>query len=193
MALALARHLEDQRFYLSTGVFTFAAVFDEWPSYLDRFVPPSACVLPGAWQYTDWSMTPRLLEDTWEVQGEPGFGLYKLSETEVEFEISMRSSNAAERDAIILGLEESFKAPGLLMDEQQGPRYGIMLPLPEYYGLDARFALQGARVIDDEERAMRENRDAVMTISGQAPQVAVGPVFPLNLRIRLEVDGNERT
>jgi hypothetical protein len=33
---------------------------------------------------------------------------------------------------------------------------------------------------------MREQRDAIFTISAQAPQVTVGPVFPLNLTVRLD-------
>lgn len=193
MALALTRHLESLQFQLSGATFQLATVFSEWPAYLDRYVPPCACVLPNEWRYSDWAFTPKLLEDTWEVPGEPGFGLYKLSEIETDFEISLRTNNPAERDAMINGIEESFVAANVLMDEAQGPRYGIILPLPEYYGLAARFALQSARVIDDEERTMREQRDAVLTISSQAPQVRVGPVFPLNLKIRLTIDGEERS
>ena len=193
MALALRHHLEGLVFKLAGGTFKLATVFDEWPAYLDRYVPPCACVLPNEWRYADWSFTPKLLEDTWEVSGEPGFGLYKLSEIETDFEISLRTNNPAERDALIEGIEESFVAPRVLMDDAQGPRYGLILQLPEYYGLAARFALQSARVIDDEERTMREQRDAVLTVSSQAPQVRVGPVYPLNLKIRLSIDGEERS
>lgn len=193
MALAMRRHLEGLQFFNANGSFQFAQVFEEWPSYIDRYVPPSACVLPGEWKYSDWAYTEHLLEDTWEVRGEPGFGLYKLAEIECDLEISLRTNSIAEREVIVLGIEESFMANGLLMNDAAGPRYGILLPMPEYYGLSARFALTDARVIDDEERSMREQRDAVLVISGQAPHVKVGPVFPLKLRIRLEVDDVERT
>ena len=189
MALSLARFLRDKVFF-NPGQFQFAQVFEDWPSYLKRFVSPSACVLPGSWIYADALMTPHLLEKTVEPMNEAGemlaegFGLYKLSEMEVTLEVSLRASSVAERSSIILGLEDKFRAPRLLMDDAAGPRYGIIVEMPEYYGMCARFALQSARVVDDEDRAMREQRDAVFVISGQAPQVTVGPVAPLSVVIR---------
>src|SRR3989442_10911186 len=93
MALALRRHLETQSFTLAGGAFTFAQVFDDWPTYISRLVPPSACVLPGSWRYGDWSFSPKLLEDTVEppvtVDGMAGsgFGLYKTAEVECDLEI----------------------------------------------------------------------------------------------------------
>lgn len=185
MALALARHLAGLKFF-NPAMFQFVRVFAEWPSQLDRYIPPSAVVLPSAWKYADWAFTPHLLEDTWENPGEAGFGLYKLSEIEVELEVSVRTNHVSEREAVILGVEESFVDPELLMSEKYGGRYGLLLDLPEYYNLTARFALQSARVIDDEDRAMREQRDAVFVISAQAPQVRVGPVNPLRLTVRVD-------
>jgi hypothetical protein len=186
MAITLANRLAELEFRDPGGsVFRFASVFYDWPSYSSKYVPPSACVLPGSWVYANALMTPTLCEDTWEPKGESGFGLYKLSELEVEFEVSLRTDSTAQRDTILLGLESAFQPAGLLMTDPQGSRYGLLLPMPEYYGMQARFALQGARVIDDEERAMREQRDAVVVISGQAAQVVVGPVFPLGLTVRL--------
>jgi hypothetical protein len=186
MGLALRRHLEVLQFQNAGAIFGFNEVFDEWPSYIQRYVPPAACVLPGSWEYGDWSFTPTLLEDTWEVRGEPGFGLYKLSELSANFEVSIRANSNAERSSLIQGIEESFVAPRLLMDDPAGARYGVFLPLPEYYGLEARFALLSARNMDTEDSALREHRDAVFVVSGQAPQVRVGPVFPLNLTIQLD-------
>lgn len=192
MAAALADKLAQLEFY-NPNPFRFHAVFDEWPRYMDKFLSPSACVLPGSWRYADALMTPTLCEDTIEplnpdgTMAGAGFALYKLSEVEVDLEVSLRASSTAEREAIILGMEQTFRAPNLLMDEAAGPRYGVVLPLPDYFGVSARFALMGARVIDDEDRAMREQRDAVFTVSAQAPQVTVGPVFPLNMKTRLVV------
>jgi hypothetical protein len=185
MALALARHLKGLTFFNAGAPYGFAQVFDEWPSYVDRYVPPSACVLPTGWKYGDWAFTPTLLEDTWEIAGEPGFGLYKLSEIEVDMEVSIRTDHVVMREQVVLGVEESFVDSGLLMTEISG-RYGLILPLPEYYGLSARFALSAARVIDDEDKAMREQRNAVFTISAQAPQVRVGAVYPLNLKVTVD-------
>jgi hypothetical protein len=194
MALAFSRHLESLQFSHAGGAFQLSEVFDDWPSYTSRLIPPSACILPGTWRYADWAFTPKLLEDTAEpaittdgMPG-PGFALEKTAEMEAELEISIHSNNVAERDAVLLGIEDALVSPSGLMSEAAGPRYGILLPLPEYYALEGRFALQSARVIDDEERAMREQRDAVVTVSCQASKVQVVPVFPLRLSIRLAVE-----
>ncbi len=186
MAMALQRHLFGLTFYNAGGTFQFSEIFDEWPSYNDKYVPPAACVLPSEWKYADALFSPTLLEDTWEVYGEPGFGLYKLSEVNVDFEISIRTTSTIERSQIIQGIEESFRAENLLMDDVNGARYGILLPLPEYYSLQGRFSLMSAKVIDDEDRAVRENRDAIMVISAACAQVTVGPVKPLNLTVRID-------
>jgi hypothetical protein len=182
-ALALRDHLATLTFVNGGAPFCFAEVFEEWPAYLDRYVPPSACVLPGAWKYGDSNFTPTLLEDTWEPEGESGWGLYKTAELEVDFEVVVGATSPSEREAIVLGVEDAFQAPGLLMDEAQGPRNAIILPLSAYYGLSARFALLSARVIDSEEQAMRERREAIFTIQVQAPKVKLGPVHPLALKL----------
>lgn len=198
MAEALALHLEDMEFDSGAGVMQLAQVFTEWPSYIQRYIAPSACVLPGTWVYADAYLTPTLMESTWEPQTEDGtptkesgYGLYKVAEMEVVLEASFRTSSTAEREAIILAAESIFQAPLLLMDEQKGARNAVILEMPSYYGLCARFALTGGRVIDDEDRAMRENRDAVLTIKAEATQVVVGPVSPLNVKVKQVVGGPE--
>ena len=67
--------------------------------------------------------------------------------------------------------------------QQDGARYGLVRASPEYYGLDGRFALLSGSVIDNEDTAMREKRDAVFTISARIPKVQVGPVWPMALKI----------
>lgn len=189
MASTLAERLRALEFTDPTGFrFRFAEVFEDWPSYSSKYVPPSACVLPGSWTYADALMTPTLLEDTWEPHGEAGFGLYKLSEVEVDFEVSLRTDSAAQRDDVMLGLEEAFQSPGLLMDHDIGARYGVLIEMLDYYKQCVRFALQGARMIDGEDAAMREHRDAVFTIRGIAPQVKIGPVQPFKAIVRLDPD-----
>lgn len=191
MAEALADYLRDTLvFDAGAGVRKLERVFDDWPSYLDRYVPPSACVLPGAWVYSDPYLVPSLMEDTWEPQqdgkptGERGFGLYKVAEMDVTLEASFRTNTTEERKAILLAGESLFRDPDLLMNEAKGARNAVLLEMPQYYGVCARFALVGGRVIDDEDRAMRENRDAVLTIKAEATQVVVGPVAPLNVTVR---------
>jgi len=49
-------------------------------------------------------------------------------------------------------------------------------------------------VIDSEDQAIREQRDAVMTISAQADKVVLRPVFPMSLTIKkVSVDTNPLT
>lgn len=184
MACALARYLASLTF---EGGARFTGVFDEWPSYLKRYRPPAACVLPSTWTYDGW-MTPTLLEDTWEPKGQQGFGLYETAEATGELQISIGTSSPAEREILIQGVEDAFTDPQGLMSERKGPRNAILLPMPEYYGLHARYSLLRGQIIDDEDRAMREKRDAIITVGVQASKVRVGPVFPLALTIRTTVN-----
>jgi len=189
MAATLARYIAGLKFDTLDGGpdLQFAEVFDEWPSYLDRAVPPSGCVLPSSWKYGAAVLTPVLIEDTWEPKGEPGWGLWKTAEAEVEFELSFRTTSAVERGKLILGIEDAFQSTS-----QEANR--VVLPLPDYYGLDARYSLLSARVIDSEDQAIREQRDAVMTISAQADKVVLRPVFPMSLTIKkVSVDTNPLT
>jgi hypothetical protein len=182
-ALTLARHLAKLEFNPGGQHQRFTNVFDEWPAYLDRYLPPVACVLPAGWTYGAWSFTPTLIEDTWEPQGAQGFGLYKTAELECEMEVSLRTTTPAEREAIVLAIEDAFQDPQMLMSQARGPRNSVILPMPEYYGLTARFSLQRGRTIDDPDSALRERRDAVMTVSVQANKVKLGPVFPMALHL----------
>jgi hypothetical protein len=185
MAVALARHLAGLTFQFGVR---FTGVFSEWPSFVKRYRPPCACVLPSSWALGGW-MTPTLLEDTWEPQGAQGFGLYKTGESETELEISIATTSQDERAILEQGVEDAFTDPQALMSEQRGPRNAILLPMPEYYGLNARFSYLRGRSIDDDDSAMREKRNVVITVSAQASKVRVGPVYPLALTIQVEVNG----
>ena len=189
LAVVLARHVACIDFELEGEHFKFSRVFEDWPSYLDTYVPPQACVLPSSWKYGDWGFAPKLLDDTIEpidnagLMTGRGFGLYKTNEENIELELSFRAHTPAHRDAIILGIEDAFNDPAMLMSRSRGSRDGIILALPEYYGLTGRFSLVGGRVVDNEDQASREQRDAVITISAQASKVKVGPVVPLAMTI----------
>jgi hypothetical protein len=188
LAAALKRHIAALRFRGSDDTDRFAVVDDDWPTYNDRQVVPSACVDPGAWRYAPWSMTPHLLEDTWEPKGMPGWGLYKVAEIEADFVLACRTNLPAERKVLIHSIEDAFETPRLLMD-QHGARYGILLPLPDYYGLLGRFTLTGGQILDTEDKAARSQKDALFTISVQASKVQVGPVFPMSINIRKQLGG----
>lgn len=179
MAATLASYIAGLKFEALDGGTTlqFAEVFDEWPSYLDRAVPPSGCVLPSSWKYGAAVMTPVLIERTWEPKGQAGWGLWKTGEAEVEFEFSFRTTSTAERGKLILGIEDAFQSTS-----HEANR--IVLEMPAYYGLDVRYSLLSCRVVDSEDQAMKEQRDAVMTISAQADKVALKPVFPMSLTIK---------
>jgi hypothetical protein len=179
MATTLANYISGLEFDPGDGSpqYRFAEVFDDWPSFLDRIVMPSACVLPNSWQYGAALLTPVLIEDTWFPQHEPGWGLWKTSEAEVDFELSLRTSNVSERHRLLLGIEAAFQ-------DTRREANRIVLDMPSYYGLPVRYSLRAARLIDAEDPAMREQRDAILTISAQADAVALRPVFPLSITIK---------
>ena len=182
-AAALKRHIAGLRFHGSADTDRFAIVDDDWPTYNDRQVVPAACVEPGAWKYGAWSTTPTLLEDTWEPQGMPGWGLWKVAELEADFVLACRTNLPAERKVLVKAIEDSFEGRG----QEIGERYGLILPLPDYYGLKVRFAITGGQIIDTEDKAARSQKDAVFTISVQANKVQVRPVFPMALNITKQV------
>jgi hypothetical protein len=186
MATALAAYIAGLEFDPGDGspLYKFAQVFDEWPSYLDRNVDPSACVLPNSWKYGPALLTPVLIEATWEPKGMPGWGLWKTAEAEVEFELSLRASSPVMREKLILGIEDAFQST-----TREANR--IILDLPTYYGVDARYSLLAGRVVDNEEQAAREQRDAVLTISAQANKVVVRPVYPMALNISINSVGSQ--
>ena len=181
LAAALRRIIENLRF-AGSQTDRFAEVFDEWPSFLETSVFPCAAITPGGFRFSDSSTTPKLIEDTWEPQGLPGWGLYKTAECQTELQLVIRTDRVGERPALMRAVEDAFQPPEMNM-AKNGPRYGLIETLPEYYGVNARFAVLDGSVIDSEDSAMRERRDAVFTVSASAPKVQVGPVFPLALRI----------
>jgi len=179
MATTLANYIAGLEFDPGDGSpwYNFAEVFDDWPSFLDRIVMPSACVLPNSWKYGDALLTPVLIEDTWFPKHEPGWGLWKTAEVEVDFELSLRTSNVTERHRLLLGIEDAFQ-------DTRHEANRIVLSMPSYYGLGVRFSLRSAQLIDSEDPAMREQRDAILTISAQADKVALRPVFPMSITIK---------
>ena len=191
LAVALARLVSTLSFPGSQAQ-TFASVYDEWPDFLETAVFPAACILPNGFRYADSQMTPRLLEDTWEPKGLPGWGLQKTAELQTEFQLVIRTNLPGERRQLMQAIEDLFQPQSNTMD-QTGPRYGLVVTLPEYYGIDGRFALLAGDVIDNEDSAMREKRDAAFTISASAPKVQVTPVWPMALKVTKELvgpDGN---
>ena len=181
LAVALGRLVQGVTFAGSQAQ-NFASVYDEWPDFLETGVFPAACVLPGEFRYADSQMTPRLLEETWEPKGMPGWGLQKTAELQTEFQLVVRTNLPGERSQLMQAIEDLFQPVDNLMD-QTGPRYGLVVPLPEYYGITGRFALLAGAVIDNEDTAMREKRDAAFTLSASAPKVQVVPVWPMAISV----------
>jgi hypothetical protein len=192
MAAALVRLLQSTTFIgpLGRGVIKLETAFMEWPSYPDEYMGPAACVLPGEGKDVEGRLLPNLLEDTWEPKGQPGWGLYVLGEYESEFTIRVRAASAVERDAIIAGVEQLFvQDPGqMLIAPDKGNRYGTLLDLPEYFQSQARFGLKSTTVLDDEESAMREQREVAFIVSGQAKKLRVGLVQPFTLKLKVDPD-----
>jgi len=174
----------------------FAQVFDEWPSYDDKYDCPAACVLPPPeWTYDDTS-TPKLMEQTVELQpipapiGDPSdpaqeppaFGLWKTAEMLDQFQIVLRASTPAQRAMLKLAIAEAFQTPNVGMDPG-GQRYGLLVDLPDYYGITARAAIQRGQNSDNEDSAARNQREATFVVSMQTAEVQVGGVWPMGLTI----------
>ena len=192
MAASLAAFLRDQRFPDEFGSTQFAEVYEEWPGPDDRFVTPAACVLPrGQLDYALARLTPTLLEDTCfppAGTGQNGFGLYALADAECDFEVQVRAPTTKERSDVVAGFEKLFVADRLLMDHEQGRRYGRLITLTTYHGLPARYSLQSVTVDDDADSAMKNRRESTFLVRAQAKLVKVGFVAPFVLRITEIVD-----
>jgi hypothetical protein len=192
MAAALCRKLQSELFPGPGGIGTtrLEVAYQEWPSFGDEVVTPAACVLPdGEGRDVEARLTPSLLEDTWENEGEPGYGLYVLSDYECEFLVKIRAATSAERSAVIAGVEQMFvQDPDILIAPVGGNRYGMLARMDEYYQRECRFGLLGTTVIDDQGTAMREQRDAQFRIQAQAQKVRVGLVQPFTVRVFTDID-----
>ena len=188
VASALAEFLGGLTFDTGGNSFPFAKVFTEWADYMDSAMYPSAVVLPGSWPYADSGIgAPRLLEETVEPRDADGnmlgvgWGLYKQAEIDAQLELRFSANTPAERDACLLKLEEVFHARELGDTAVEALRNELVLPLPAYYSLPARYAVASARMEDDADSAIRNVREAVLVLSVQASQVVVGPVYPMDL------------
>lgn len=185
MARALQRYLQDLR--AETGVPVFQQVFDAWPDPESPYIAPcTATVLPGAVVYESAGMTPALLDETWEPKGQPGLALYKTAEVMAEFEIAIRCPTPEERVQAMAAIEDSWIAPGVLM-APEGARYGILLDMPDYWGLSLLASIKSSRISDDSDSALREHREGTISISAQAAVVKLGPVQPMAITIRQTV------
>lgn len=191
-ALALATLKVIDRAYPGpggVGLIKFEQMYEDWPSYEDADVVPAATVLPDApLIYGPSHPVPRLLEDTWEKPGEPGLGLYELCEATREFDIQIRGSTTAERNALLAGLESIFVDDALLIAPKMGARYGVIVPLPEYWGLSARLVRLQSVKLDDQDTAARNIAEARVTVRAHAPNVRLGIVQPFKAIVRLMTD-----
>ena len=190
MVAAIAKRLKAAVFPTKSGGPTvkFAQVFEHWPDYTQKYVATTAAVMPAQWPYDAARLTPSLIEETWEPRGKVGLGLYALADISADFEIYLRSPSDFERSVFIAGLEQLWVADEVLMDPVAGARYGVVIEMPEYWGVCAGFALKSVRVLDDENKAMREHREAIVTLTGQATQVKLAPVRPMTLKIKVNPD-----
>lgn len=167
------------------GKVVFAQVFEDWATFEDDFVSPSAVVMPdGELLYGPSQLVPSLIEETWEPKGEQGFGLYVLSEATKDFTVVIRSSNQAERNALKAGVEGAFVAPEVNIAPRLGERYGTVVDMPEYWGLPVALKLVGSRKLDDADAASKNIWETEFRITAQARHVVLGPVVPFSVKIR---------
>lgn len=192
MSLAVTRTISGQ--FLGpggAGQIGFVELHEDWPSYEQAYVMPTATILPDApLVYGPSHLVPRLLEDTWEPVGEPGLGLYELSEASRDLTLQYRAGTAAERNALKAGIETAFVAPEVTLAPVAGARYGILQAMPEYWGLMVRLAITDSQKLDDAESAVQNRWEGRATISCQAKLVKLAIVQPFRLRIK-EIIGTD--
>ena len=196
MAVSLARYLLERTFpgARGEGLVRFADAFPEWADPEETYAGNMVAIVPaGELVYLETQLTPTLLEDTWEPDGRPGFGLYKRAEAEVTFNLNVRGATGEERSALVAEVEELFVAkdirepdgePGILMNASQGGREGLLLDLPEYYGLQGRFTLLGSQPVDNEATTLRGQSESVIRVLANTPHVSLGRVQPFTLHIQ---------
>lgn len=179
------------------GTVKLAETFADHATMDDEFVNPSAAVEPeGDLAYGPSHPVPVLDEATWEPQdpagkptGEAGFGLYVLSEASRTFEVTVRSSSQAERNALKAGVETAFVDPKVLRNPLFGARYGVLVAqMPEYWNLPCRLTLLSSAKDDNPERAAKNQWQAHFRIDAQARHVKLAAVVPFRVKIKaLEV------
>ncbi len=196
LATALARYLLSRTFTGAggQGLVKFADAIVEWAAPEDTYAGNMVAIVPGGeLVYMDTQLTPTLLEETWEPEGRPGLGLYKRGEAQVTFNLDVRAVTGAERSALVAGIEELFVAqdildpdaePGVLMNAPQGAREGLLLDLPEYYGLQGRYTLLGSKPQDTPDSALRDANESLIRVLANTPHVSLGKVQPFTLHIR---------
>ena len=188
MARALQTHLRELRIQTGSGLVGFGAVHDAWPDPEDTYQAPcTATVLPSGYDILSAGMAPALLDDTWEPRGQPGLALYKTGEVGANFDIGIRCPTDNERSLFVAAIEDAWITAGILM-EGPGMRYGILLPMPDYWDVCMVASLRSVRLSDDEDHAIRNRREATITVFGTAPVVKLGPVQPLKITTTMIVN-----
>jgi len=186
-ALSIAARTAIDRAYPGAGgagELRFSQIFEDWPSFESSFVDPGAVILPdGETLYARSFLTPALLEDTWENPGEDGFGLYQLGEVEREFEIQIRSTNAAARNALKAGVEGAFINPGVNATGTGSIGNGILVLVPEYWNLPVWLTLMGSHKLDDAESAARNIWEARLRVHAQGKHVVLQQVHPFRFKV----------
>lgn len=170
------------------GKIGFSQVHEDWPSFEQAYVFPTATVLPDEpLVYGPSHMVPRLLEDTWEPRGEPGLGLYELCEATRDLTLQYRAGTPAERNALKAGLETAFVAPEVTLAPVAGARFGVLVTMPEYWGLTVRLAIADSMKLDDAESAAQNRWEGRCTINAQAKLVKLAIVQPFRIRMKVTI------
>ena len=178
------------------GGLKFLKLYKDGPQYEDDgALVPSAVILPtGPIKYGPSHLTPTLAEDTWEPRGKLGLGLYVLSEASREFQVTFRGQTQAERNALKAAIETAFTDPAVEQAQAcaglprpglfVGGRYGVLMAMPEYWGLTARLTLLDSEKLDDADSMAKNIHEGRFSLRAEANHVKLGPVSPFALRLR---------
>ena len=142
--LALARVVRDFRGFEAPGVRSFKpTVYEEWPEESTEITFPSIVLLDARGRWTK-DMGNDLIEETvWPAYGPTKYVLRKDADYEVTLQMAAMGNDRHVRGALISGMRRA------LMSDPD--RFGIIVEIPEYWGLQCRLTPMGIAKVDTED------------------------------------------
>jgi hypothetical protein len=151
---------------------------DEWPDDMKSLIFPSVTALPGEMVLTPRGLTNDLDETTTDKFGK-GTCVLPLHEHQEKIVLDVFATTRFQRAAVVAGFERAFDA-----SEQMS---GIRLPLPRYFGQQARFTLERVDMVDDADSA-RRRRQAKLTVRMEVDVCRLVDVVTFEPRARVTVE-----
>lgn len=136
----------------------------EQPDSVVDLKMPGVAFLPGRAEHFSYGLgSPELCEESIDLFGK-GTALAKLSEHVEQIIVELWASERAERRSMVAGISTAFR--------MCSTSYALRLTLPNYYGLNATFALDSTQYIDDPD-VVRGRRRAHLLVTMSVPEIVL--------------------